>query len=91
MVRFQTRRRSPKSLGTRTLNTRRWARGWKNVGWPESSAPGSKWLSGPTGTWTSSTKLRLKYPKCMVKLPSGFLDQPSKTGCTVWPVLYFRL
>ena len=46
---------------------------------------GDEWLSGPTGTWTSSTKLRLKYPKCMVKPPSAFRDQPSKISCTRGP------
>src|SRR5262245_41779926 len=42
-------------------------------------------LSGPTGITTSSSQLRLKYPKTRSNEPSPFRIQPSKYGTTFWP------
>ena len=59
LVSDQTISLSPKSAGTVTLKTNWLRRGKKWVGWPRSGPPGSMWLSGPTGTSSSSSQLRL--------------------------------
>ncbi len=76
-VRVQSTSSSPKSPGTTTVNTPRWRRGRKTVGWPRSGPPGAMRLSAPTGMWTISSELRLKYPHDTLMVPSGLGYQPS--------------
>ena len=66
VVSVQTSSLSPKSGGTLILKWNRLRRGMNQVGWPWSGPPGSKRLSGPTGTWRCSSRFRLKYPNTML-------------------------
>ena len=47
------------------------------VGCPRSAGPGSNPFCAPTGTIGCSTWFRFRYPKTMLKLPSGTRSQPS--------------
>ena len=59
------------------LNTNRFRRGWKRVGWPWSGPPGSTALSGPTGTSGACSQFRFMYPNTRSNDPSSFRTQPS--------------
>src|SRR5262249_50071340 len=70
--------------GTGTLNTYRFRRGKKCVGWPRSAGPGWKPLSGPTGISISSSQFLFSDPKMKYFPASGSTSQPSyaaEIGC----------